>query len=192
MALVASEVDVAITGEMFSAPPGTTLPTTASGTLDAAFIGHGYCSEDGITEAWEDNVENIVAWQSATVVRAARTESLVTVQTTLIQNRGSNLELYHPGSLMETDGATGWMLEVKPANSDPRIFVINVVDGDTVMRFVLGNAEVTARGEIAYANGQAIGYNVTITAYPDTNGNLMVKYSTDAAWGTDIAEPPVP
>ncbi|WP_063784137.1 hypothetical protein [Streptomyces sp. SBT349] len=187
MALVASEVDVAITGEMFSAPVGTTAPTNASAPLDPAFIGHGYCSEDGVTEAWEDNVENIVAWQNATVVRAARTESLVTFQTTLIQNRGSNLELYHPGSTMETDGGSGWMLEVKPANSDPRSFVINVVDGNTLMRFYLGNAEVTERGEIQYANGQAIGYQVTITAYPDADGNLMVKYSTDAAWGTDIA-----
>lgn len=186
MALVAAEVDVAITGELFSAPLGTPLPTDASSPLDPAFIGHGYCSEDGITEAWEDNVENIVAWQSATVVRAARTETLVTFQTTLIQNRGSNLELYHPGSTMESDGGTGWMLEVKPTNADPRIFVINVVDGDKLMRFVVGNGEVTERGEIQYANGSPIGYNITFTAYPDADGNLIVKYSTEAAWGTDI------
>ncbi|WP_455710063.1 phage tail tube protein [Nocardia asteroides] len=69
MPLVASEVDIAITGELFSAPRDTAAPTDASTALPAAWIGHGYVSQDGVTESWDDSVDNIVAWQSATVVR---------------------------------------------------------------------------------------------------------------------------
>ncbi|MFE1361312.1 phage tail tube protein [Streptomyces harbinensis] len=183
---MASEVDIAITGELFSAPRDTAAPTDASTALPAAWIGHGYVSQDGVTESWDDSVDNIVAWQSATVVRAARTESVATLSCTLIQNRGSNLELYHPGSRMAASGSE-WMLEVTPANADPRSFTLNVIDGDKLMRIYVGNGEVTERGDITYQNGEPIGYEVTITCYPDADGLLMRKFSTAAAWGEDIA-----
>jgi hypothetical protein len=185
MALVADEVRVAITGELYSAPRGTTAPTAAATALDPAFRGHGYVSEDGVTESWDDSVNNIVAWQGATTVRAARTESTLTIACTLIQTRGSNLELFYPGSFV-TANAAEWKLEVKPALSDPRAFVVDVIDGNDLIRIYLGNAELTERGEIPYQNGEAVAYPVTITAYPDDNGNLMVKFSNSAAWGDDI------
>lgn len=187
MALEADEVRVAITGELLSAPRGTAAPTTAESVLDAAFVGHGYVNEDGVTENWDDSVDNIIAWQNATTVRAARTESTLTLACTLIQTRGSNLELFYPGSTVESDGATGYKIDVKPAVSDPRAFVLNVVDGTDIIRIYVGNGELTERGEIPYQSGEAIGYPVTITAFPDDNGNLMTKFSNSAAWATDIS-----
>lgn len=187
MALVADEVRVAITGELYSAPRGTTAPTNATTALDAAFIGHGYVSEDGVTENWDDSVENIVAWQNATTVRAARTESTLTVACTLIQTRGSNLELFYPGSIVEANGAGEWKLDVKPPTADPREFVLHVIDGTELIRMYLGNAELTERGEVPFANGSAVMYPVTLTAYPDDDGNLMTKFANGAAWGEDIA-----
>jgi hypothetical protein len=183
--LVAEEVRVARTGELLSAPRGTTAPTDASGVLDAAFLGHGYVSEDGVTENWDDSVDNIIAWQNATTVRAARTESTLTLACTLIQTRGSNLELFYPGSQVEANGLE-FKIDVKPATSDPRSFVLNVVDGDDVIRLYIGNGELTGRGEVPYTSGDAVMYPVTLTAYPDDNGNLMTKFSNSAAWGEDI------
>ncbi|MEU3318849.1 hypothetical protein [Streptomyces sp. NPDC006785] len=186
MALAADEVRVAITGELLSAPRGTTAPTSAVSTLDPLFLGHGYVNEDGVTENWDDSVDNIVAWQNATTVRAARTESTLTLACTLIQTRGSNLELFYPGSVVEANGAGEWKIDVKPAVSDPRSFVLNVLDGEEIIRIHVGNGELTERGEIPYQSGEAIGYPVTITAFPDEAGNLMTKFSNSAAWGTDI------
>lgn len=182
MALVASEVRVGITGELFSAPPGTTAPTDASTALAAAYIGHGYVSEDGVTENWDDSTDTIIAWQNATTVRAVRTESTLTIACTLIQTRGSNLELFYPGSEVVAN-LTEWKIDVKPPTSDKRVFVLNVVDGDDLIRLYIGNGELTERGEVPYQNGDAVMYPVTITAYPDSNGNLMTKFSTSAAWG---------
>jgi hypothetical protein len=99
-------------------------PTDATTPLDEAFIGHGYVSEDGVTENNDDSVDNIVAWQNAVTVRAARTESTLTLNATLIQTRGSNLELFYPGSFVEANGDE-FKIEVKPAVSDPRAFVLN-------------------------------------------------------------------
>jgi hypothetical protein len=185
MSLAADEVRVGITGELFSAPVGTTAPTDSSTALDAAFTGHGYVSDDGVTETWDDSVDTIVAWQNATTVRASRTESTMTLACTLLQTRGSNLELFYPGSSVEANGDE-YKIEVKPPTSDRREFVLNVVDGDDLIRIYVGNGELTDRGDVPYKNGDAVMYPVTITAFPDTNGNLMVKFSNSAAWGTDI------
>jgi hypothetical protein len=42
---------------------------------------------------------------------------------------------------------------------------------------------VTERAEIVYANGEAIGYDITITCYPDSNNVVLTKFSDDANWG---------
>lgn len=185
MSLAADEVRVGITGELYSAPVGSTAPTDSSTALDPAFTGHGYVSDDGVTETWDDSVDTIVAWQNATTVRASRTESTVTLACTLLQTRGSNLELFYPGSSVEASGDE-YKIEVKPPTSDRRAFVLNVVDGDDTIRIYIGNGELTDRGDVPYTNGDAVMYPVTITAFPDADGNLMVKYSNSAAWGTDI------
>ncbi|MFC4335214.1 phage tail tube protein [Salininema proteolyticum] len=187
MTLTASEVRVAITGELFSAPQGSTMPADATTALDAAFIGHGYTDENGVAENWDDSVDNKVAWQNATIVRASRTESLATFRATLLQTRGSNLELFYPGSSVSTNATDEWKLEVVPAQADPRSFVINIVDGAIVTRIAIGNGEVTERGEVPHRNGDVTAYPITITCYPDDAGLLFTKYSTDAAWGIDIA-----
>ena len=57
-----------IGGAVFRAPLGTTLPTTADETLDAAFVNQGYCSEDGLTNNNNKETESIKAWGGDTVL----------------------------------------------------------------------------------------------------------------------------
>lgn len=181
MALQAPQVRVGITGELYSAPLGTAAPTDSTTALVAAYVGLGYVSEDGVTENWDDSVDNIVAWQNATTVRAAVTESTGTLALTLIQTNVQVLERFYRGSTMVTD-VTDSRLDVKPITADPRAWVLDILDGAIHIRIFLGNAEITERGEVMYASGEPVGYPITITAYPDDNGNLMQKWSDDAAW----------
>lgn len=182
MTLDATEVRVAITGEVYKAPLGSTAPTDATTALAAAFVGLGYVSEDGITESWDDSVDNIVAWQNATTVRSATTESTLTIACMLIQTNAAVLEAFHRGSQVTEPVASEYQIDVKPITADPSAWVLDVVDGAKLIRIYVGNGEITERGEVVYANGQPIGYPITITAYPDANGNLMQKFSNDVAW----------
>lgn len=182
MTLLASNVRVGITGELSVAPVGTAAPTSSVSALNASFKGLGYVSEDGVTETPNDTVENIVAWQNATVVRAVTTESFFTFQMTLIETKGEVVELYYKGSSVSVVGAGEYKIEVTGAESDPRAFVLDVIDGSKHYRTYIPNGEVTERGEITYATAEAIGYDITITAYADTNGVLFTKFSDDAAW----------
>lgn len=183
MALLADAVRVGITGELYSGPLGTARPTDSTTALNAAYIGLGYVSEDGVTEAHEDTVQDIIAWQNATVVRATRTESKMTLAMTLIETKGEVLELYHPGSSVEVVAAGQWKLDIPVPTTDRRQFVLDVIDGTKHLRVDIPNGEVTERGEITYANGEPIGYQVTITCYPDPAGLLATKYSDDANFG---------
>lgn len=185
--LNAEEVRVAITGQLYKAPLGTTTPTSSISALDADFLGLGYVSEDGVTESWSDSVTNIIAWQNATTVRAARTETTATLGCTLIQSRGSVLEAFHIGSQMGEPTAGNFRIDVLPTQADPSAWVLDVLDGTKHIRVYVGNGEITERGEISYASGNAIGYPITITCYPDASGILMVKFSDDEAWGEDVA-----
>lgn len=185
MSLNAAAVRIGITGEVYTADAGATVsaPTSSQSVLDTDLYGLGYVSEDGVTETYDDTVEDIVAWQNATVVRSNTTESKATLAFALIETKGKVLELYHKGSTVEAVGAGEWKIDVKAPTPDPRPFVLDVIDGVKHIRFWVPNGEVQERGEIVYANGEPVGYNVTITCYPDANNIVLTKFSNDAAWG---------
>jgi hypothetical protein len=186
MPLDATEVRVGITGQLYKSPLGTARPANSTAALASDYVGLGYVSDDGVTENWDDSVDNIVAWQNATVVRAARTESSASLACTLIQSRGSVLEAFHIGSEVGEPTSGNFQIDVLPAQADPSTWLLDVVDGTKHLRIYVGNGEITERGEIMYANGEPIGYPITITCYPDTSGLLMVKMSNDIAWGEDV------
>lgn len=183
MSLLATAVRVAISGELYVAPTTTAAPTTSVSSLNAAFVGLGYVSEDGVTEAYDDTVEEIVAWQGARVVRAVTTSSKATLQCTLIETKGETLKLYHKGSSVAVVSAGQWKVDVVGATPDPRSFVFDVLDGSKHVRLYVANGEVTERGEIKYASGDAIAYDITITCYADSNGVVLTKFSDDSMWG---------
>ena len=43
-------------------------------------------------------------------------------------------------------------------------------------RSVLPNAKITNVAEITYSDSAAVGYNATLNAMPDTNGNTHYEY----------------
>lgn len=183
--LNAELVRISITGALWKAPLGTTLPldTDPFAALDAAFTNLGYISDDGVTENADDSVDDVVAWQSATTVRSSTTESTISLELMLIETKGTVLEAFYRGSSV-TAPATGiWKLEVKPIVADPSVWVLDALDGTIYERSVIGNGEIVERGEVQNMNGGAKGYPITLRCYPDSSGNLMVKYSNDSAWG---------
>ncbi len=69
-------------GAIFRAPLGTTLPTNATGTLDAEFKELGYASEDGVTNANSAESDTIQAWGG---------DAVLTVQTSKSEHSASHL-----------------------------------------------------------------------------------------------------
>ena len=56
--------------------------------------------------------------------------------------------------------------------------------GDRVKRIVIPDGQVSDLDDVSYADGDAIVYTPTITAYPDSAGNTAYEYIAKVATGT--------
>lgn len=170
MALDSDNVRVAVTGAVYVGATTASAPTGSGSTL-TGFTDLGYVSADGITETIDKTTSQIRAWQNGALVREVVSEGTYSMQLTFIETNQDVLELYFGSSI--TDGA----LNGDPTKSGGRkSFVVDVVDGAIVERTYIPAGEITAVGERTLASGEAIGYNVTITAYADTDNVTFKKW----------------
>jgi hypothetical protein len=166
MSLETAEVGVAITGELYVAPLGTALPTDTSTALNAAFVGLGYFSEDGVTDTPEKDVEDITAWQNAKRVRTVITSAKQTYTGTLIQTNVDVIETVYGTTVTQT--VTHGSYTINPGSTSGRkAWVLEVVDGAEIKRILIEDGEITEVGESNYATGEAIGYPITLEAYSE-------------------------
>lgn len=169
MSNTADDVRVYGTGSISVAPDGTTLPTDATTSLNAAFDELGYISEDGIEESEKVSTNKIKAWQGATIVRVVQTEHELTYKFTAIETNAAVIEAYYGQNYDGVVEITG----DQPATS---AWVLDAVDGDDLIRVVIPKGQVSDKGSVKYASGDAVGYEFTITAYPDLSGVKAYKY----------------
>jgi hypothetical protein len=81
-----------------------------------------------------------------------------------------------------TSGASDGNFVVIPSSTGgQKSFIIDVVDGSELIRTYIPNGEVTEVGDRVYASGEPIGYEVTITAYPNTTVGGSAK-----VWATAL------
>ena len=156
-----------ITGAIYYAPLGTTLPTDAKTALDAAFKGVGYISEEGVTRSQSRNSNDIKEWGGG-VVATVQTEYKESFKFKMIETLSDIVQKAVYGEKNVTgklDGATTSMT-VKHNALEPvaNAWVIDTVmiDG-TLSRIVVPNAKITELGDLAYKKDTAIGYDVTLS-----------------------------
>lgn len=166
----AANVRVGADGQAYYAPTGTDLPTEWDDTLNGAFIDLGYCTEDGLTEKHTVSTQKIKNWKGATV-REQVTEESYTFDIGFLEDNDDVLTVFYGGA--PKDGVAG-------GQGTRGSWVFDVVDGDEVLRFVVPDGQVTAWSDVPHKNSEAVKYGVTITAYPDEDGNFFYRpASTD-------------
>ena len=169
--LVASAKPGVRGGVSFAAPTGTALPTDVTTALNAAFVEHGLISEDGLTDTEEIDSNDVVAF-GGVVALTVMTSRKHTFALTFIQSLDPDVqkEVYGQDNV-EVDAETGLTMIRRNASSMPRrSFVFELLlTGDNVKRIVVPEGQVTERGDVEYVDGEAVGYPVTIVAYPSVS-----------------------
>lgn len=170
MATTADNVQVAVTGGIYVAPSGTSLPTSAGGSRSASFRELGYISEDGLVESQGTDTNDIKAWQNGTLVRRVQTSHDLTYKFTALETNPTVLEEFY-GNYTSGD------IQITGAQPDTKSWVFEVYDGDEHLRIVVPAGQVTERDDVSYVNGEATAYGFTITAYPDASGVKAYIYA---------------
>jgi hypothetical protein len=171
MANAADKVVVGMTGRVFVGPTGTAAPTSSESTLNSAFKELGYISQDGVTFSIEKSTNRIIAWQNADIVREVVTEASVQYSWKMLESNQEAIELYF-GTAMD-DG----LIELVPsATGGRKSFVIDIVDGDKVIRHYVPSGEVVSVEEIQIANGEPVSYGVSMTAYATEGRTADIFY----------------
>jgi hypothetical protein len=164
-------------GAVFTAVTGSTLPTDATTVLDAAFKSLGYCSEDGVTNSSGISTENIKAW-GGDIVDTPQTEKTDTFKVKLIECTNTDvLKTVYNGSNVSGNLDTGLTIKVNSAEHEDQAFVFDMILKNNVLkRVVVPFGKVTEISDITYKDNEPIGYELTITATPDENGNTHYEY----------------
>jgi len=166
----AADVRVAVTGGVYTAPAGTAVPTTVSGALNGAFEELGYLSEEGVTQTIDESTTRIKAWQNGDTVRVVQDSHAVTYAMTFLETSEAVLEAYY-------GNYDAGVVEIRGDSRTRQPWVLNIVDGDHLMRVVIPDGEITDRGDVQYVNGNAVMYPVTIECYPDGTGAKAYVYT---------------
>src|SRR5690625_4525076 len=164
-------------GAVYSAPLGTTLPLDAATELDDAFKSLGYISDDGLTNENSPESENIKAWGGDTVA-SVQTSKDDTFTYTLIEATNVNVlkEVYGQDNVTGTLD-TGITIKANAKELEEHCLIIDMIlKGGNLKRIVIPNGKVSEVGEISYADADAIGYETTIQAIPDEEGNTHYEY----------------
>lgn len=176
------------TGAIKHAPLGTTLPTlesisTSGVVLDNAFTGNEYVSEDGLTLSPSMSTSDIKDWSGA-VVRKLLESFDGTLSWTMISTDENALKISFGDDYVTKNAATlthGTQLRAALGAHlpDEQSWVFLMKDGDARIVIVVPDGQITEVGDVTFKANEAVGWNVTLSCYPDSSGHSIYIMTDD-------------
>ena len=166
-----------IGGAISVAPIGTTLPTSADASLNSAFKNLGYVSEDGLTNENSPESDTVKAWGGDTVL-TMQTEKTDNFTFTLIEVLSVDVLKFVYGDDHVTGTlATGISVEATSEEAKDCIICVDMImRNGALKRIVMPIAKISEIGEITYSDDEAAGYEITVSASPDSDGVTHYEY----------------
>lgn len=163
-----ANIRVGAAGIAYFGAAGTPLPTAADDDF-SALTDLGEISFDGFVEGHDQQSTNIKNMAGQTV-RTLTTEQTDSIKLTLLETNDDVLEVYH-GAAPDTG-----VVHVKKQPGARGVWAFLITDGDEVFLITMEDGQVTATENIEYKSDGAVQYPITVTGYPATDDDTMLKY----------------
>lgn len=153
---------VGIDGNVYVGVHGVAVaPTTATVDPGVTWTDLGLTTNTGVTRSEPVTSQTRRAWQNNTKLRTLVTEASVRWQTVLVQTNPDTVELFHGQAL------SSGSLVTSPGVWPTIAFLIDLIDGDNVIREYAPTAQVVEIGDQVAVAGDTFGWPVTIEATYD-------------------------
>lgn len=174
----------AVSGAIYRATRSAnlTIPTTAGATLSADYKCMGYISEDGLKNNMSIDSDKVVAWGGDTVLPFEKSRQDDFSFTMLeVLNEDVLKSVFGASNVTVTAATTtapkSIAINVDSDEQEEAVWVFDMImRGNNPKRIVVPYGKITDIGEITYKDDEAVGYDVTVTALADENGNTHYEY----------------
>lgn len=180
--------DQKVTGAIKHAPLGTALPTLtditkAAVTLNSAFTGDEYVSEDGLTLSPSMSTTEIKDWSGSTVRKVLESFDGTLSWTMISTNEGALGIAFGSEHVTTAAATTTHGAQVQAALGaylpEEQAWVFLMKDGDARIVIAVPDGQITEVGEVTFAANAAVGWQVTLSCYPDANGHCIYIMTDD-------------
>lgn len=164
-------------GEFFRATLGSEIPDDAKTALDeSTFKLQGYTDEDGFTISPERETSDKRAY-GGVVVYTTQDSYGVTMSVTVLETMNIEAKKTAFGDENVTeDEITGIIKTRYNARRLPNsVFVADHLTDQGFKRQIIENGLVTGVGEIQHVHNEMVKYTLTVTAYPNADGDYLVE-----------------
>lgn len=178
-----TEIRIASFGEVYIAPVGTALPTTATGALNAAFVGLGLITTDGATLNVEPEIFEVMSWQSRQSTRRELTNQAVTVNFALQQFNETTVPFAFGGGSVTNPSGSNYRYELPASGAlDERAMIIDAVDGSITQRWIIPRGNVSDATEVNMQRESESQLPIAFKALAPSDGSSsLVLITNDAA-----------
>ena len=180
--------DQKTTGAIKHAPLGTAIPTLASitkaaVTLNQAFVGDEYVSEDGLTLSPSRSTTDIKDWSGSTVRKVLESFDGTLSWTMISTNEDALAIAFGSSNVTSVTASTAHGAQAQAALGaylpEEQAWVFLMKDGDARVVIAVPDGQITEVGDVTFASNAAVGWQVTLSCYPDSNGNSIYIMTDD-------------
>ena len=175
-------VGIGAAGKVYVAPLGTTVPTTASATLDAAFIEFGYISDAGVVLSESGDSQDINSW-GGLAVKTIKSTFKETAKFTPIEVSEDVIKATYKTVTSATAQGVTTITAKHTADTMPEVVVvIDCLPNEvTKTRYIAKRAQLTTRGDASLTGTGVQGRELEYTCNPDEEGVTITSITEISA-----------
>jgi hypothetical protein len=178
-----TETIIAGSGQVYVAPVGTALPAAENTALNSAFAGLGYHTEDGVSVNQSREVIKHRAWQTKADIRRTSESEGFQVTFALEQWNEESVVLAFGGGAVSSPSANKYKYTPPTAAAAEyeRSLICDVIDGSTILRFVIPKGTPVEGVETQFTRSQMGVLSVTFEAMEPDDGTPQWHLLTNSA-----------